>query len=106
MEKGSQTEKRGAVLRRALKGGIVAFNDRHSTLPCTVRDISATGARLRVEGSVVAPDRFVLIIELDGLEADCEVVSRRAKELGVKLVSPPRTVVPRRVQVIRPIGRR
>jgi hypothetical protein len=68
---------------------------------CTVCDLSVTGARLRVEGSVVAPDKFILIIELDGLEADCEVVSRRVKELGVKFVSLPRTVRPMRVQVIK-----
>src|SRR5438093_9009134 len=99
----SNAEKRKGLRRRVLKGGIIAFNDRHSTLKCTVRDLSASGARLRVEGSVTAPDRFVLIIELDGIEADCEVVRRKAAELGVKFTSPPRTVKAMRVQIINPV---
>ncbi len=94
-------ERRGSPRRRVLKGSIILFNDRHSTLPCTVRDLSATGARVRVESSVTAPDTFVLVIELDGFEADCEVVHRRAKDLGVRFTSPPRTVKPRRVQIVK-----
>jgi nitrogenase molybdenum-iron protein alpha/beta subunit len=68
-----------------------------------VRDLSATGARLHVEGSVIAPAQFVLIIELDGLEADCEVIYRRLKEIGVKFLAPPRAVKPRRVQAVKPL---
>jgi hypothetical protein len=83
-----------------LKAGIVAFNGRFSTLPCTVCDISATGARLRIDGSILAPDTFELIIELDGLEAHCEVVSRNANVVRVRFVSAPRIGTPRRVQVV------
>jgi hypothetical protein len=93
-------DRRLAPRRRVLKGGIVAFNDHYSSLPCIVRDISETGARLRIEGSMNAPDRFDLIIEIDGLEASCEVVSRKASELAVRFVSPPRRVAPRRAQVV------
>jgi hypothetical protein len=96
-------ERRGSSRRRVLKGAIILYHDRHSTLPCTVRDLSATGARLRIEAAVTAPDHFILIVELDGIEADCEVVHRRAKELGVKFVATPRSVKPRRVQIIKPI---
>jgi hypothetical protein len=91
---------RVAPRRRMLKAGIVAFNDRRSTVPCTVRDISATGARLRVDGSVGAPDTFELIIELDGLEAPCQVVWRKANEVGARFLSAPRVTPPRRTQVI------
>ncbi len=94
-------ERRGSPRRRVLKGAIVAYNDRHITLPCTVRDLSTSGARVRVEGSVAAPDRFILMIEQDGFEADCEVVNRRANDLGVKFVSTPRTVKPKRVQIVK-----
>jgi PilZ domain len=76
------------------------YNDRRSTVSCVVRDISDTGARLRVEGSVNAPDTFLLIIELDGLEADCEVVWRKPPDLAVAFVSPPRKVGARRAQVV------
>lgn len=93
-------DRRLAQRRRVLKGGVVAFNDHYSSLPCIVRDISDTGARLRIEGSMNAPDKFDLIIEIDGLEVACEVVSRKASELAVRFVSPPRRVAPRRAQVV------
>ena len=86
--------------RRVLKAGIAASNDRHLTTPCTVRDLSATGARLRIEGSRTVPDTFELIIELDGLEANCQVVWRKGGEVGVKFVGAPRTVAAKRAQVV------
>jgi hypothetical protein len=68
-------------------------------VPCTVRDLSATGARLRLDTSVGAPDSFLLVIDMEGMEADCTVVWRKASEIGVKFLSAPRMVSARR-QVI------
>lgn len=93
-------DKRAEQRRRVLKAGIIAFNDRFTTLPCAVRDLSANGARLRVKGSVTVPNGFELIVELDGLEADCEVVWRKETEIGVRFLSPPRMKTPRRSQVV------
>ena len=62
-----------APRRRVLKAGVAASNDRHITVACTVRDVSATGARLRTDSSLSIPDTFELIIEVDGLEANCEL---------------------------------
>jgi hypothetical protein len=98
-----RVERRQSPRRRVLKGGVVAFNDRYVTLPCTVRDLSDGGARLRIEGSLTAPDTFELIIDIDGLEAACEVVSRRGNELSVRFTAPPRMVPPRRMQVVNAI---
>ena len=86
-----------------LKGAIVGYNDRHSTMPCAVRDISETGARLRVDGN--APDTFLLIIELDGLEADCKIVWRKAPEIGVTFVGPVRKVAAKRSQSVTAVAR-
>ncbi len=93
-------DKRRAPRRRVLKGAIIAYNDRRSTIPCTVRDLSDTGARLRADGSINAPDTFLLIIELDGIEADCKVVWRKSPDLAVTFVSPPRKVPAKRAQII------
>lgn len=94
---------RVAPRRRMLKSGKIAYSDRHVTIGCIVRDISATGARLRVEGSVHAPDSFELLIPLDGLEAQCEVVWRREADVGVRFIGAARTVAPKRAQVISPL---
>ena len=93
-------EARVAPRRRMLKSCKVAYNDRHVTVDCMLRDMSATGARLRVEGSVSAPDTFELLIPLDGLEADCQVVWRSGPDLGVRFLSAPRMAAPKRAQVI------
>jgi hypothetical protein len=97
-------EARAAPRRRMLKAGQIAYNDRHVTIGCTVRDMSATGARLRVEGSVTAPDTFELLIGLDGLEANCQVVWRSGTDVGVKFLGAPRTVAAKRTQVISPLA--
>lgn len=102
--KESPGEARIAPRRRVLKAGIAASNDRRLTVACTVRDLSATGARLRVESSVHVPDTFVLIVEVDGLEADCQVMWRKANEAGVKFLSAPRIVAAKRVQVVNPLA--
>ena len=97
-------ERRASARRRVLKAGRIVFNEGYSTLACTVRDFSATGARLRIEGAIVIPDTFDLIVEIDGLVARCDVVARRAGEVAVRFLAPPRTVTPTRSQVVRPLG--
>ncbi len=54
---------------------------------------------MRIEGSIAAPDTFELVIELDGLEAPCQVVWRRAPDIGVKFLAEPRMRTPKRVQI-------
>ncbi len=99
----NQDEQRAAPRRRVLKGGKVAFNERHCSIPCTIRNISATGALLKSEHSVNIPDTFDLIIEIDGIEASCEVVWRRGNELGIKFLGAPIKTGHRRQQVVDPI---
>lgn len=91
-------ENRRAPRRKVLKGAVAAFSDRYCSIACTVRDISATGARIRTDGSVNIPDTFELIIDLDGLEVDCEVVWRKDSDLGVRFLGAPRRVTPKRQQ--------
>jgi hypothetical protein len=91
---------RSSDRRRVLKSGVIAYNGRHVTMTCGVRDFSASGARLLVQGSMTAPDTFELIIELDGLEAPCEVVWRRGQEVGVRFASPPQASAKKREQVV------
>jgi hypothetical protein len=100
MKEKSEEDARIAPRRRVLKAGIAASNDRHLTVACTIRDMSATGARVRVDGSVSVPDTFELIIESDGLEANCKVVWRKPQEVGVRFVGAPRMVAAKRPQVI------
>jgi PilZ domain-containing protein len=100
----AQKETRATPRRRVLKSGIIAFNDRYSALPCTVRNLSTTGAHLRAEGTINVPNTFELLIELDGFEVNCEVLWRKDKETGVRFLSAPRMVTPKRSQVVNALG--
>jgi len=93
-------DNRKSPRRRVLKAGLIAFNNRHSTLQCTVRDMSEGGARLLTAGSINAPDTFELIIELDGIEVNCAVVARSSAEVRVKFTGPIRQTAITRVQVV------
>jgi hypothetical protein len=53
-----------------------------------------------MESSLTVPDTFELIIDIDGLEANCQVVWRSGTEVGVRFLGAPRKVAARRVQVI------
>ncbi len=85
---------------RVLKSAMISFSGGQATLECVVRDYSATGARLRMQGLGGPPDTFELLIELDGIKVDCEVTWRRGQECGVKFISPIQRVAPQRKQVV------
>jgi hypothetical protein len=98
-------DKRIAARKRVLKGGTIVFNNRSSTLPCTVRDISDTGARLRVAKGLAVPHHFDLLIEVDGLEAPCTVAWKRGEDIGVTFDAPPTKGAAKRVQVVTAVDR-
>ena len=100
-EEGS-SENRSAHRRRMLKAGFIAFNRGYTTLPCVVRDMSETGARLQLDNPTLAPDHFTLHVELDGLKVDCKVVWTRASLFGVAFVGPIERTGRSRTQVVSP----
>jgi hypothetical protein len=92
-------DQRTAQRRKQLKAGVITFHSRHATVPCSVREISERGARIEIDPTLV-PDTFELLIEIDGLEADCEVVWRRKGMIGVRFRGEMRRRAPRRLQVV------
>jgi hypothetical protein len=80
-------ERRNMSRRRVLKGGKIVFNDRNSTIDCTVRNLSEGGALLLVETVIGIPDQFDLRIS-DGATHACRVVRRTPTQIGVEFVDP------------------
>lgn len=99
----AENDKRVAPRKRVLKGARIVFNGRSSTMSCTVRDVSDTGARLRVAQGQAVPSQFDLLIDVDGFEAPCTVAWRKGEEVGVTFDAPP--TVGKRAQVVTPIER-
>lgn len=68
------------------------------SLPCMIRDMSTTGAKLDLRDGWDNPfrsslshlDRFWLIVRMDRVMYDCKIIRRGEKELGVKFMSAPR----------------
>ncbi|MBP0438670.1 sensor domain-containing diguanylate cyclase [Tianweitania sediminis] len=78
---GAQTER-----RRVLKAGRIVFNNRHSTIDCTIRMLGEDGAGIDVWNSHDVPDRFTLTIGSQGSDRECKVTSRADKHIEVDFV--------------------
>ncbi len=77
-----QDERRATIRHRVLKGGKIAMNEGFSVIDCTVRNLSTTGAMLRVTSVVGIPDAFQLVMS-DGQKFDCVVQRRTGTDIGV-----------------------
>jgi hypothetical protein len=78
---------RSAVRTRCLLRGRVVFNARSATVECTVRDISARGAKLIITDSVTVPDVFELELPKTGARRRAKRVWTRSGEWGVQFVA-------------------
>ncbi len=78
------SEYRAAVRHQTLRTGIVEFdNGTGSTVsvPCTIRDVSGSGARLQLNSSLWVAEQFTLIFN-NGLCKDCRVAWRKGRLIG------------------------
>ncbi|MHA6297998.1 PilZ domain-containing protein [Devosia sp. CAU 1758] len=80
-------ERRIAPRRNTLIHASIAMG--FSTVPCIVRNVSETGAKLEVGRVTGIPDRFDLIVP-GHRPQPCRVVWRALKELGVEYQAAPR----------------
>jgi PilZ domain len=77
-------ERRREPRGRALKSAKIVFNNRFSTIDCTVRNLSRHGAKLIVGTQIGVPEQFDLTFEGDGSTRACKVMWRRESEIGVE----------------------
>jgi hypothetical protein len=56
---------------------------------CTMLDVSAGGARLKIDGDLTVPDQFILFLsKIDGrLKRRCVITWRKEKQIGVRFVA-------------------
>jgi hypothetical protein len=73
--------KRFSSRRRLLKAGKIVFGQGGSVIDCTVRNVSRTGATLKVQNAIAVPKKFEL--RWDGTAKRCTVVWRKMDCLGV-----------------------
>ena len=84
--------------------GLIYPGGTMASIPCTISDQSASGARLTMQSGWVNPfrgesslkERFTLVMRLDRVEVDCEIIRIEENEMGVKFLSMMRPLAPRR----------
>lgn len=81
------SENRSAQRHKTLKGARIVFNAGRSTIDCTVRNLSESGAKLDVTSVVGIPNSFDL--QLGEQLRPCRVAWRSLKQLGVEFQAPP-----------------
>lgn len=84
----SEAEARAGQRRRTLLRGRIVWGH-HATISvdCTIRDLSETGAQLRVPATQALPTTFTLIHILDGVAYEASVAWRRGDQVGVKFTA-------------------
>jgi hypothetical protein len=71
---------------RTLLGAQIVFNNRCSTIDCTVRDLSPTGAKVLVSPHVAIPDEFDLNIPQSQRKHRARIMWRDADSCGVRFI--------------------
>jgi hypothetical protein len=80
--KDATEDHRRVARQRIFKGARIAFGG-GATIDCTVRDISAVGARMTVASPIGIPETFDLVI--DGAPVrHCQIVWKKTDQIGVK----------------------
>jgi PilZ domain-containing protein len=77
-------ERRRKARARTLKSARILFNQHHSVIDCTVRNLSAAGACLNVASALGIPERFDVIFDADQSIRPCRMVWHKEKQLGVE----------------------
>ena len=80
-------EKRDAARVRTIKSARIAIKG-VSTMDCTIRNMSLTGARLMLPNALALPDAFTIFIGPEATRRECEVMSRTEGSAGVRFTVP------------------
>jgi PilZ domain len=76
-------ERRQLRRQRVYYGGVVAFNDRNSTIACIVRNFSRFGAKIELGSAALLPDQVDFTVERKGLSCVARLVWRDRDEVGL-----------------------
>ncbi len=95
---GTSGENRFAPRRASQIPAQIYFDGTVTSVPCLIRDMSTTGARLELREGWSNPfasdassmERIRLVIRMDRVMYDCKIIRRGETELGVKFLAAPK----------------
>ncbi len=82
-------ERRGAPRSRAFLKGLIVYSHGNMSVPCLVRDISASGARLKLASGIVVPNTFDLHFPDRNERRPARLVRVIGDEIGVEYTDIP-----------------
>ena len=77
-------DRRPEPRRRVLLSGLIVYGHGAFTCDCTFRNVSASGARIRVPYLVALPNRFQVINVREGVAHSARAVWNKGLEMGVR----------------------
>jgi hypothetical protein len=80
----SSGDHRRARRQRSLLGGKLSFGEGYFTVDCIVRDLSSTGARVKVPEGQMLPPRLYFLELRSGDIHEARVAWRRDREVGLE----------------------
>jgi hypothetical protein len=81
-------DRRRQIRHRVIYGGVLAYNDRFSTMDCVVRNFTAWGAKIALPTNAILPDRLALTIRRKNREYAASIVWRSEREVGLEFIEP------------------
>jgi hypothetical protein len=86
VEAPDSAQRRHTARHKTMLSGKLVFNDMSSVLDCFVRDLSETGARIKLAAPVQLPPIFILRFN-DGRYHRCRIRRRSGLEIGVEFMN-------------------
>lgn len=83
LESSSNQERRNAARAKTLRNGLIIYDEGRCTMPCTILELSAAGAKLRPLDSVWLPESFDLKLA-DGTRRHCDVVRKDRFDVAIR----------------------
>ena len=74
---------------RSLLRARILFNNNNSTIDCTVKNISGTGAKIELSNTITVPGEFTLDIPAKGQLLRARIVWRDVDAIGVTFIGQP-----------------
>ena len=78
-------DRRPEARKRVLLSGLIVYGHGAVTCDCTIKNLSTSGARIRLPYLLALPDRFHVINVRQGVAHNARIVWNKGLDLGLKL---------------------
>ena len=93
-------DKRSSRRNRTLIAAEVRFNKNFASVKGVIRNLSDTGAMLKITDTNAVPKRFTLQIPMHGYEVECQIVNQTGHQFRIEFTGEKRPLSSKKVQYI------